>query len=319
MSDSIDMRNQDSVIFCCGNMTISIKYSFVGFPSIPSKVEAVVGSYCVALNWSDVFAERGYLIYRDGLLMGTTASNCTSYIDSTYFHDGAFFGEHCYNISAINYCGESSISPSVCETLYLVQGFTFANHNPLDTLKGVRVYIWEKPAQSALSEPELEDSTKSDSLGCYRFKVPRGIYWVFRDPDFFQDTTLSSYSIVLPEDSEGDSLVGLNFDSRSGIEDSDSERKSPRHFCLFQNYPNPFNPKTDIRYYLPVEAFVKIKIFNILGQNVRVLLEERESEGYHAVCWDGENSIGEDVGSGIYYYRMQTPSFSETKKMLLLR
>jgi hypothetical protein len=93
----------------------------------------------------------------------------------------------------------------------------------------------------------------------------------------------------------------------------------PGNFALGQNYPNPFNPDTEIRFELPTRAHVNISIYNLLGQRVRVLIDEERSAGYHTVTWDGRNSFGEGVSSGVYLYKMDTGNSVETKKMMLLK
>ena len=87
----------------------------------------------------------------------------------------------------------------------------------------------------------------------------------------------------------------------------------PSRYALEQNYPNPFNPSTTIRYELPREAVVSLKIFNTLGQLVATLVDEKENAGYHQAQWNA------NVASDIYFYRLQVGKFVETKKMILLK
>jgi hypothetical protein len=93
----------------------------------------------------------------------------------------------------------------------------------------------------------------------------------------------------------------------------------PEKYELFQNYPNPFNLETLIKYALPEESEVKIVVYNLLGQKVRVLVEDFQEPGYYTISWDGRNNKGEVVGSGIYFYRIQAGSFTKTAKMSLLK
>jgi hypothetical protein len=93
----------------------------------------------------------------------------------------------------------------------------------------------------------------------------------------------------------------------------------PREFDMQQNYPNPFNPNTLIEYTLPKSTPVKIQVFNILGQDVRVLVDESQEPGYKTVYWDGKDNSGREVGSGIYFYRIVAGSFVKCKKMALLK
>ena len=93
----------------------------------------------------------------------------------------------------------------------------------------------------------------------------------------------------------------------------------PDVYALYQNYPNPFNPVTKITYQLPEESYVAVTIYNLAGQKVTTLVDGRRSGGFHAVDWYGENSKGESVASGLYFFRIEAENFSKTLKMLLLK
>ncbi len=88
----------------------------------------------------------------------------------------------------------------------------------------------------------------------------------------------------------------------------------PSCFILSQNYPNPFNPTTTIKFDIPKSDNVKILIFDVLGKEVALLLNEKLSHGSYSVDW---NAL--DYPSGVYFYRMQTENFTETKQMILLK
>ncbi len=103
------------------------------------------------------------------------------------------------------------------------------------------------------------------------------------------------------------------------VRDETGERERPREFMLLQNYPNPFNQTTKIRFTLATPGFVTLNIYDLLGRKVRTLVSQRLSSGYKSVLWDGKNDCGEDVASGIYFYRIMTGDFSETKKLVLLK
>jgi 5'-nucleotidase len=93
----------------------------------------------------------------------------------------------------------------------------------------------------------------------------------------------------------------------------------PDDFQLLQNYPNPFNPQTEIAYHLPCDTHVKLTVYNILGQQVKVLVDEHQSAGTRSVIWDGHDQNGEKVSSGIYLYKLQAEELTQTKKMSLLK
>ncbi len=100
----------------------------------------------------------------------------------------------------------------------------------------------------------------------------------------------------------------------------------PEAIALHQNYPNPFNSMTEIRFDLSETGWVIIKIYSVLGEEVRTLVDKRMEIGFHSVIWDGKDEIGNDLPSGIYIYRFQvisrntaSNSFEAAKKLALLR
>jgi len=103
------------------------------------------------------------------------------------------------------------------------------------------------------------------------------------------------------------------------VAEGDAEESRPESFSLSQNCPNPFNPQTRIDYALPVDCDVRIGIYNLLGQRVRVLVDEHQGVGHKRVYWDGKDERGVEVASGIYFYKIHAGEFVQTKKMLLLK
>ena len=93
----------------------------------------------------------------------------------------------------------------------------------------------------------------------------------------------------------------------------------PSRFELSQNFPNPFNPSTTIKYYTPKNSFVTLKVYDMLGREITTLVNEQIASGYHEVNWNGLDSKGESVSSGVYIYRLTAGNFTQTKKMNLLK
>lgn len=93
----------------------------------------------------------------------------------------------------------------------------------------------------------------------------------------------------------------------------------PEHYGLYQNMPNPFNPSTTIGYALPKAGRVRMTIYNLLGQEVRVLVDEKHDAGSLAAVWDGTDATGRRVASGVYLYRIQAGEFKAVRRMLLLK
>jgi len=119
---------------------------------------------------------------------------------------------------------------------------------------------------------------------------------------FVLDTV--AHTLVLPV------LTGVGERSGAGV---------PGEAALYQNYPNPFNPTTEIRYELSSQGFVSLKVYNILGQKVRTLVNGFKPNGAHVVSWDGKNDSGVLLSSGVYFISLQQAPNVITKKAVLLK
>jgi hypothetical protein len=93
----------------------------------------------------------------------------------------------------------------------------------------------------------------------------------------------------------------------------------PSSFTLHQNYPNPFNPETRIDFELPSNSRVALTIYNVLGKQVSILINDNLPAGVHSVVWDGKDDRGNSVASGVYLYRIETDFGQSTRKMMLLK
>ena len=98
-----------------------------------------------------------------------------------------------------------------------------------------------------------------------------------------------------------------------------TDELQPKDFRLYQNYPNPFNPETTIKFAVSKVREVVLQIFDISGQLVQTLVNARLSAGIYETKWQGRNQSGQEVGSGIYFYRLKTGGFTQTRRMLLIR
>lgn len=129
------------------------------------------------------------------------------------------------------------------------------------------------------------------------------------ESDYSNSVSTHSYQVPKSSDGAEETIAGL-----------------PEEFQLHANYPNPFNPHTQIRFDLPEAAEVTLKVFNLLGEDIRTLVRAHTAAGFHTVAWDGTNQAGGPVPSGIYLYRLEVTSaitgearLTRTRKMTLLR
>jgi hypothetical protein len=95
---------------------------------------------------------------------------------------------------------------------------------------------------------------------------------------------------------------------------ADEADYNPHTYKLNQNYPNPFNPVTKINYSIPQTNFVTIKVYDILGKEVAILVSEEKPAGIYLINFNAEN-----LSSGVYFYRMTAGSFTSTKKFILIK
>jgi hypothetical protein len=93
----------------------------------------------------------------------------------------------------------------------------------------------------------------------------------------------------------------------------------PKQFSVSQNYPNPFNPGTIISYTLSKSSLVTIKIYNIIGQEVKTLVNSERQAGSYTVQWNGDNNMGHSVASGVYICRVTAGQYAKTIKMMYLK
>jgi hypothetical protein len=122
-------------------------------------------------------------------------------------------------------------------------------------------------------------------------------------------TDSSGLGVLLPSFVPGAVILDISLDA-----DDDNDHLLPQDFSLAQNYPNPFNPVTTIEFALPTYSQVRLSVFNVLGQEVAVLIDGFRSAGVHRVEFDAASNP-----SGIYFYRLEHAGGVETKKMTLLK
>ena len=162
--------------------------------------------------------------------------------------------------------------------------------------------------------------------------------WITSWNEWLEDTQIEP-TIVAPPTTTDDSQTGALFTgnfsyegygtkfleivdellggSRTTIEETKDFLSA--NFGLLQNYPNPFNPETTIEYQIPSKSRIKLEIFNIRGQKVVTLVDNKQDAGFHSIKWDGKDDTEIIVSSGVYLYRLQANDFVNIKKLVLVR
>ena len=143
------------------------------------------------------------------------------------------------------------------------------------------------------------------STGVHIFEI------YMREPSYKIDKiVLTTDEEYIPDDDDEkgppETLVETDVESFEGV--------VPQELRLAQNYPNPFNPVTTIPYAIPEKSLVTLTIYNIAGQVVEVLVDQKMNPGYYSVQWDASK-----VGSGIYFYRIAADEFSDVKKCVIIK
>lgn len=145
--------------------------------------------------------------------------------------------------------------------------------------------------------------------------------WTISPPYISGYNTPPSQDLVISE--VPDTLRTINFSYvPSGVKGDENSEGLPKVFTLDQNYPNPFNLTTELRYFVPEKyqsVFVSLRIYNLLGQGIRTLVNENQTSGRHSVTWDGKDDKGREVSSGIYFYRLEAGDSKLTRRMVLIK
>ena len=153
----------------------------------------------------------------------------------------------------------------------------------------------------------------SDIAGLNKLHPGFGISWA----DYDNDSDLDSVAASIGHPKRLQLLIGRPDFVEKNLS---LTQNIPQSFELSQNFPNPFNPTTTIRFGLPKEAKVTLKIYNILGEEVATLVhDEPKPAGFHVVVWDGRNRSGQPVASGVFVYRLNAGERVLNMKMLLIR
>ncbi len=247
---------------------------------------------------SNGFTPTGYLIDNaiyQWRIQSEDILGLTSYSDTAYFYTDAY-AEPPVNFSTISPVPDAQMS----STIVNFKWFSTIDPDPNDIISYRIAYSTDwSDTSTYVYTAEIEDTTMSLLLD-----NNLQYYWVAQAIDKDNFVVSSNYN------TPNTFIIGTL---------STEEELIPDEFALHQNYPNPFNPTTNISYDLPKNEHVSIVIYDVMGRNIRSLINEKKSAGYYRVYWDAKNDIGEPVSAGMYIYTIEAGEFRSVKKMVLLK
>jgi len=182
------------------------------------------------------------------------------------------------------------------------------------------------PAPGALVsfyDPKTGDhaATYTDAAGNFEFNLPPGSYEVYAGEN--QDLSKDAVTGQLAFRNNQNLLIrfgaGVIDATAADDEGAGGGATLPKAFALAQNSPNPFNPATTISYSVSAPSTVHLTVYDLRGRLVTTLVDRMQQEGTYSVQWDGKDSRGQTLSSGVYFYRMEAGTFSSTRKMILLK
>ena len=205
-----------------------------------------------------------------------------------------------WNISDLNnisLLGEYLGGSSLAHNVFLLGNYAYISHYE-SGLKIVDISDPTMPVEAGYYDtyPQGEGPFFNGAWGAYPY-TQNGMIFISDFDNGLTIVTFDSPAVAIPNPTE----------------------TVPTLFALEQNYPNPFNPSTRIAYQLPELTRTKLQVYNILGQEIRTLVNTTQSAGHYEITWYGRNNQGIQVPAGIYIYRLQTENFTEMKKMILTK
>ena len=202
--------------------------------------------------------------------------------------------------------------------------FTFVAHlfEPTSEVSNYTAYV-KSYAGLRLEIIENEGGVKLNDIGGVYESTDDGINWQQINDGLPTEPPVSALALKVYNETFAELYAGLFNDTTGGagvyklavtVDVEKEDNQVPSEYILEQNYPNPFNPSTTIEFAIPEQSFVKLEVFNALGEKVSTLVSEELSAGNYKYGWSGVN-----LPSGIYYYSFTTNSFTQTKKLVLMK
>lgn len=259
-------------------------------------------------DWTGINPDNWWVNNLEGVYQPVSKS--TDAHSGTYAIKGEVIALGDYTYGPLVYSGNSVTSYIPIDQKYTkVKGyFKFVQQNPQDSFEAVAIPV----GPDSITAIGIGGFTAEQSVNSYTPFEINLEYYSETEPGYIQIYFVISYD----DSSQAGSyflIDDLSLSTEVTALEPTSEVKS-MNFNLKQNYPNPFNPSTKIDYQLPQNGFVKLVVYDNNGREIKTLVNGTQSAGSYSINFDGSN-----LPSGIYFYRLSAGSFTETKRMLLIK
>jgi photosystem II stability/assembly factor-like uncharacterized protein len=300
--------------YMCGNNgTIVTNQSFQ--PAEPTNLEAVADSSSrIVVSWTDNSSnELGFVLERstnngDWILFDSVSQNTTVYSDTGLIPYSVYY----YRVYSYNESGNSLYSNVAFDTA--------RSYKSCDNIYVLISKITEYKLAGFLNHGQANSLIMKLNAACEhsgrgRFEAAINQMYAFGA----QVHTLLNLQVISQQQADALIIIALDIIQllQGGTSPHNNQQISPSvpiEFALYNNYPNPFNPSTMIKFDIPVTAFVQLKIYDIQGKEISILVNEQLNAGTYSIDFDGTG-----LSSGVYYYKLETGNYTETKKMILIK
>jgi len=267
-----------------------------------------------------------------GSLLASSSSSGTNFVVGDFNHmpPGTFYAHSQSGDLYMEYLASCDVGVNPDEDLFptneVIEGGMVPGEGDC-----MRIRIWDVFLESGQTYTASFTRSGTADIRLSLFANPgNGTYWSGRSGRIWEMIESGNHTftapasdwyglVVFPDSKEGWGNYTIRI-TPEGVTAAGTVPVKPERFALYQNAPNPFNPSTLIRYDVPSDgARVILRVYDVQGRPVHTLFDGMQSAGEKTLAWDGRDDNGILVPSGVYFYRMETDGFSETRKMLLIR